>query len=149
MRTLANGVRLRRQVSLIVDQVKFARFSESGAGKSMIGKAVLGVLPPSVHIIEGRIRLEGVDLGGISAKERRRLIGAKSALIPQDPLTALNPSRRVGPQMTDRLTKILGWDSARAKMPIPSCLMRCRSAILSASSALIRTSFRAACASAS
>ena len=87
---------------------------ESGAGKSMIGKAVLGVLPKAVEIIEGEILLDGQDLQKVSPAERRRLIGAKAALIPQDPLTALNPSRRIGPQITDRLVDILGWTKARA-----------------------------------
>ncbi|HTV68804.1 MAG TPA: ABC transporter ATP-binding protein [Rhizobiaceae bacterium] len=113
--TLANGSRVLRSVSLAVapGEVR-ALVGESGAGKSMIGKAVLGVLPPSVHIVEGRITLEGADLTGMPPKQRRAQIGAKTALIPQDPLTALNPSRRIGPQMTDRLVKILGWDAARA-----------------------------------
>jgi len=87
---------------------------ESGAGKSMIGKAVLGVLPKAVEIIEGEILLDGQDLQKVPPAERRRLIGAKAALIPQDPLTALNPSRRIGPQITDRLVDILGWEKARA-----------------------------------
>jgi len=87
---------------------------ESGAGKSMIGKAVLGVLPKSVEIVEGQILLEGSDLLAMPAAERRRLVGARTALIPQDPLTALNPSRRIGPQITDRLTDILGWTKAKA-----------------------------------
>ncbi len=43
------------------------------------------------------------------AEPRRRLIGATAALIPQDPLTALNPSRRIEPQITSRLVDILGW----------------------------------------
>src|SRR5690606_24654642 len=42
-------------------------------------------------------------------------IGAKAALIPQDPLTALNPSHRIGPQISDRLVDILGWERTRAK----------------------------------
>ncbi len=82
---------------------------ESGAGKSMIGKAVLGTLPSAVKISSGRIVLEGEDLQAMRPRDRRRVIGAKAALIPQDPLTALNPSRRVGPQITDRLVDILGW----------------------------------------
>ncbi|MCU0828760.1 MAG: ABC transporter ATP-binding protein [Tabrizicola sp.] len=82
---------------------------ESGAGKSMIGKAVLGILPPSVEITGGEILLEGTDLLRLPPKERRRRIGATCALIPQDPLTALNPSHRIGPQITDRLVDILGW----------------------------------------
>jgi len=112
---LPRGQRVLRSVSLTVQPGEVrALVGESGAGKSMIGKAVLGVLPPSVKIVEGLIRLEGTDLGSMSAKERRRLIGTKAALIPQDPLTALNPSRRIGPQMTDRLVHILGWAAERA-----------------------------------
>lgn len=88
---------------------------ESGAGKSMIGKAVLGILPNSVEITGGVIELDGVDLLQLPAKERRRRIGAVAALIPQDPLTALNPSRRIGPQITDRLVDILGWPRTKAE----------------------------------
>jgi peptide/nickel transport system ATP-binding protein len=87
---------------------------ESGAGKSMIGKAILGTLPGSVEITGGQILLDGVDLQALAPQERRRLIGAKCALIPQDPLTALNPSRRIGPQITNRLVDILGWSRADA-----------------------------------
>lgn len=88
---------------------------ESGAGKSMIGKAVLGILPGSVAITRGAIELDGVDLLSLPPAERRRRIGATAALIPQDPLTALNPSRRIGPQITDRLVDILGWARAKAE----------------------------------
>jgi peptide/nickel transport system ATP-binding protein len=120
---LANGVRVLRSVSLTVQPGEVrALVGESGAGKSMIGKAVLGVLPTSVRVVEGAIRVEGTDLDGMAPKARRSLIGAHTALIPQDPLTALNPSRRVGPQMTDRLTKILGWQSARAAKRIRELL---------------------------
>lgn len=87
---------------------------ESGAGKSMIGKAILGILPRAIEVSGGRITLDGQDLMSVSIAERRRIIGAKAALIPQDPLTALNPSRRIGPQITDRLVDILGWDRAKA-----------------------------------
>jgi peptide/nickel transport system ATP-binding protein len=121
--TLANGARVLRSVYLAVEPGEVrALVGESGAGKSMIGKAVLGVLPTSVRIVEGHIRLEGADLGALPPRARRSLIGARTALIPQDPLTALNPSRRVGPQMTDRLTRILGWDAARAATRIRQLL---------------------------
>jgi peptide/nickel transport system ATP-binding protein len=87
---------------------------ESGAGKSMIGKAILGTLPKAVEITGGEILLDGVDLLTLPPARRRTLIGATAALIPQDPLTALNPSRRIGPQITDRLVDILGWTRANA-----------------------------------
>ncbi|TIN21956.1 MAG: ABC transporter ATP-binding protein, partial [Mesorhizobium sp.] len=112
---LPNGQRVLRSVSLAVQPGEVrALVGESGAGKTMIGKAVLGVLPSSVRIVEGDMRLEGEDLGRLHAKARRTLIGARTALIPQDPLTALNPSRRIGSQMTDRLVRILGWSGERA-----------------------------------
>lgn len=114
-RLVGTGQRLLRSVdiSLPAGSVR-GLVGESGAGKSMIGKAVLGVLPKAVEIVEGEIILDGQDLQKVSPAERRRLIGAKAALIPQDPLTALNPSRRIGPQITDRLVDILGWTKARA-----------------------------------
>ncbi|MEH7827846.1 ABC transporter ATP-binding protein [Gemmobacter denitrificans] len=88
---------------------------ESGAGKSMIGKAVLGILPRAVAVTAGQILLDGQDLLALPPGERRRQIGRMAALIPQDPLTALNPSRRIGPQITDRLVDILGWSRNRAE----------------------------------
>jgi peptide/nickel transport system ATP-binding protein len=114
-RLAGTGQRLLRSVDISLPSGSVRGLvGESGAGKSMIGKAVLGVLPKAVEIIEGEILLDGQDLQKVSAAERRRLIGAKAALIPQDPLTALNPSRRIGPQITNRLVDILGWTKARA-----------------------------------
>ena len=108
--SLSNGMPLLRRVSLDVapGEVR-ALVGESGAGKSMIGKAVLGILPRAARLTGGAILLDGENLESLSPKARRQRIGAKAALIPQDPLTALNPSRRVGPQVTDRLVDILGW----------------------------------------
>jgi len=109
-------MRLLRDVSLTVKSGEVhGLVGESGAGKSMIGKAVLGTLPRAVEIISGKIELDGVDLLSLPPSEHRRRLGQFCALIPQDPLTALNPSRRIAPQITDRLTDILGWDSSRAR----------------------------------
>ncbi|MDX8458816.1 ABC transporter ATP-binding protein [Mesorhizobium humile] len=120
---LPNGQRVLRSVSLAVQAGEVrALVGESGAGKTMIGKAVLGVLPKSVRVVEGEMLIEGEDLGRLDAKARRNLIGARTALIPQDPLTALNPSRRIGAQMTDRLVRILGWSGERADKRIRQLL---------------------------
>ncbi len=113
---LKNGMPLLRHVSLDVEPGEVrALVGESGAGKSMIGKAVLGILPKAARLTGGKILLDGEDLQTLSQKARRQRIGARAALIPQDPLTALNPSRRVGPQITDRLVDILGWKRPNAE----------------------------------
>jgi peptide/nickel transport system ATP-binding protein len=113
---LKNGPPILRRVSLDLAKGEVRGLvGESGAGKSMIGKAVLGILPPSVEITRGEILLEGTDLLRLSPAERRRRIGATCALIPQDPLTALNPSHRISSQITDRLVDILGWSRASAE----------------------------------
>lgn len=109
-------MRLLRDVSLTVKSGEVhGLVGESGAGKSMIGKAILATLPRAVDIVSGRIELDGTDLLSLPPAEHRRRLGQSCALIPQDPLTALNPSRRIAPQITDRLTDILGWDRARAR----------------------------------
>ncbi|MBO6901620.1 MAG: ABC transporter ATP-binding protein [Rhizobiaceae bacterium] len=110
------SARLLRDVSLTVQPGEVhGLVGESGAGKSMIGKAVLGTLPRAIEIVSGTIELDGTDLLALSPAEHRKRLGQSCALIPQDPLTALNPSRRIGPQITDRLTDILGWDAKRAR----------------------------------
>ena len=111
----ATGGRVLRSVSLSVAAGEVhGLVGESGAGKTMIGKAIVGILPKAVTIVEGAIRLGGVELGALGEQDRRRLIGSATAMIPQDPMTALNPSRRILGQITDRLTHILGWDRKRA-----------------------------------
>jgi len=72
---------------------------ESGAGKSMLGRAVLGLLPANAVITGGTILFEGRDLVAMGEPERRGLLGRRIALIPQDPMTSLNPVKQVGAQI--------------------------------------------------
>jgi len=88
---------------------------ESGAGKSTVAKAILGILPRNVRITAGAVRFEGEDLLAMPPHARRRLIGERIALIPQDPLTALNPGRRIEAQLTDGLRLQRGLDARAAR----------------------------------
>jgi peptide/nickel transport system ATP-binding protein len=88
---------------------------ESGAGKSTIGKAILGILPSAVRIASGQVLFEGRDLLAMPPRQRQRLVGECIALIPQDPMTSLNPSRRIEGQLTDGLRLWRGLDAGAAR----------------------------------
>ncbi|MCB1379484.1 MAG: ABC transporter ATP-binding protein [Alphaproteobacteria bacterium] len=105
-----------RGVSLTVAAGEvMALVGESGAGKSTIAKAVLGILPPGIEITGGEIRFEGDNLLNLPPQRRRALLGTRIALIPQDPLTSLNPARRIGDQLTDGLRLRAGLSRAAAR----------------------------------
>ena len=89
---------------------------ESGAGKSTIAKALLGILPRSVKVTNGSIRLEGRDLLTMKPAELRDIMGRDITLIPQDPQTALNPSRRIEAQLTDGLRLKSGLSAKAAHL---------------------------------
>ena len=123
---------------------------ESGAGKSMIGRAMFGLLPADARITRGRIPFEGRDLLAHAAKrERRGLLGRRIALIPQDPMTSLNPVKRVGEQIGAVLRHHLGCRGGRRGRAPSNSWPRSRSATRSACRRSIRTKSPAACASAS
>jgi peptide/nickel transport system ATP-binding protein len=98
------GLPILRDVSLEIGRGEVhGLVGESGAGKSTIAKSILGILPQGIRITHGAIELSGRDLLGLDRRTRRRLLGAEVSLIPQDPLSALNPGRRVEAQLTDGL----------------------------------------------
>jgi peptide/nickel transport system ATP-binding protein len=88
---------------------------ESGAGKTMIGKTIFDILPRAATVVGGSVRLGDSELLAMRGSSRRKHIARTSALIPQDPLTAFNPVRRIEGQMTDRLTAILGLGRQEAR----------------------------------
>ena len=87
---------------------------ESGAGKSMLGRAVLGLLPANATVTSGQIAFEGRDLLAMTEAERRSLLGRRIALIPQDPMTSLNPVKRIGAQIGRLLRHHLGLSQRAA-----------------------------------
>jgi peptide/nickel transport system ATP-binding protein len=86
----------------------------SAAGKSTIAKALLGVLPRTVRITNGEILFEGRDLRTMPRRETRAIFGDAIALVPQDPMTALNPGRRIEAQLTDGLRLRRGMTAVAA-----------------------------------
>ena len=76
---------------------------ESGAGKSMTGNAVLGLLPANGHIVAGEIWVDGIRIDNLEEKEMNAVRGKKVGAIFQDPLTGLDPLMTVGEQLTETL----------------------------------------------
>jgi peptide/nickel transport system ATP-binding protein len=105
-----------RQVSLTVGVGEVhGVVGESGAGKSTIAKAILGIIPSQVKITGGSINFEGDNLLAMSANALRSVLGRDIALVPQDPSTALNPSRRIEAQLTDGLRLKRGLSAREAR----------------------------------
>ncbi|MFC7624256.1 ABC transporter ATP-binding protein [Microlunatus sp. GCM10028923] len=72
---------------------------ESGSGKSLTLLAVLGLLPTPLTVLSGSIRYRGRELIGLSDRELRPLRGKDISMVFQDPMTALNPVKRVGSEL--------------------------------------------------
>jgi peptide/nickel transport system ATP-binding protein len=106
-----------RQVGLGLERGRImGLIGESGAGKSTVAKAILGILPNGVAITGGRILFEGRDLAALNEKDLRKIWGEDIGLVPQDPMTALNPARRIGAQLTDGLRLRRGLSSRDAEV---------------------------------
>ncbi len=76
---------------------------ESGSGKTVSALSVLGLLPPSMRIVRGSVRLGDEELVGASPHRLRQLRGAAIGMIFQDPLSSLNPSKTIGWQVAEPL----------------------------------------------
>ncbi len=105
-------IRTRRGAATIVDDVSFAIapgeilgvVGESGAGKSVTGTAVLGLLQPPARLTGGTIRLAGRRIDALPDAEMRKLRGRQIGAVFQDPLTSLNPLITVGRHLVQVLT---------------------------------------------
>ena len=76
---------------------------ESGSGKSTSAMSVLGLLPGTGHVVGGSIKLDGQELVGLKQKDFDKLRGTKMGLVPQDPMSNLNPVWRIGTQVKEAL----------------------------------------------
>ena len=113
----------RRGTLTAIEDVKFdvapgeilGMVGESGAGKSMTGAAVIGLLEPPGRISAGQIRLEGQRIDNLSPAQMRRIRGRQIGAIFQDPLTSLNPVLTVGEQLIETIQTHLGLDRTAAR----------------------------------
>lgn len=88
---------------------------ESGAGKSMTGNAVIGLLDRPARIAAGQVVLSGQNLAGLGPEALRRLRGKRIGMIFQDPLTSLNPLLTVGAQLAETILEHLPVTPAEAR----------------------------------
>ncbi len=90
---------------------------ESGSGKSVSVKTIMGILAPNAIIDSGRVEYEGMDLTKVSEEDFHKIRGNRIGLIFQDPLSALNPIKKIGKQITEvlHLTKRIGKQEAKKR----------------------------------
>lgn len=88
---------------------------ESGAGKSITGSAITGLIEPPGHIREGQVRLRGERIDTLPPEKMRRIRGKEIGAIFQDPLTSLNPVYTVGDQLMDTMRVHLGIGRKEAR----------------------------------
>lgn len=113
----------RRGVLKALDEVSFSIeagevvgvVGESGAGKSLTGAAIIGLLEPPGRVSGGEIWLEGQRIDQLTDDEMRRIRGKQIGAIFQDPLTSLNPLYTVGQQLVETITTHLSLTDAQAR----------------------------------
>ncbi|MEQ9811474.1 MAG: ABC transporter ATP-binding protein [Azospirillaceae bacterium] len=111
VRDLRIEIPTRNKVLTAIDGVSFdvadgeilGMVGESGAGKSLTGAAIIGLLDPPLRIAGGEIILEGQRIDNLSYARMRRIRGKKIGAIFQDPLTSLNPLFTVGRQLVETI----------------------------------------------
>ena len=87
---------------------------ESGCGKSMTGLSIMGLLPPGGSIVGGSVKLNDRELVGLKDEELRRVRGNEIAMIFQDPLTSLDPTKTIGYQVGEPVRLHRGASKAEA-----------------------------------
>lgn len=113
----------RRGTLLALDDISFSIapgevlgvVGESGAGKSLTGAAIIGLLEPPGRIAGGEILLSGRRIDSLSAAEMRKVRGREIGAIFQDPLTSLNPLYTVGRQLVETIQTHLPLTAAQAR----------------------------------
>lgn len=113
----------RRGTLLAIDDVSFSIepgevlgvVGESGAGKSLTGASIIGLLEPPSRVAAGEIWLEGVRIDNLPYEQMRRIRGKKIGAIFQDPLTSLNPLYTISKQLTETIKVHTDMTAAEAR----------------------------------
>ncbi len=115
--TYAGEVHAVRGVSLHVDEGEvLAIVGESGCGKSVTAQTVMKLNPmPPARIVKGSITLCGKDIVAASEKEMQQIRGQLVSMIFQDPMTCLNPTKKVGKQLTETVQKTKHLNGAQCR----------------------------------
>ena len=89
---------------------------ESGSGKSVLSRTIIDILAHDGSVLyQGKVMFEGRDLRELSSKEMREVRGREIAMVFQDPMSSLNPVKKIGKQITEVLTKRLGMSKVAAR----------------------------------
>lgn len=88
---------------------------ESGSGKSVLMKSVIGILPENAKIDSGEIYFEEKNILNLSSREMRKIKGKEIAMIFQDPMTALNPLKKIGDHIIEVLIRHRGVNKKIAR----------------------------------
>lgn len=102
-KTYGGEVQAVRGVTFHVDRGEtLAVVGESGCGKSVTAQAIMGLIPnPPGRVVDGQVRFDGKVITGMNKKELLSVRGAEIGMVFQDPMTALNPTMRVGAQIVE------------------------------------------------
>ena len=92
-----------RGVSFTLGRERLGIVGESGAGKSLTGRAILGLAPPEARVTAKSLEFDGIDLLRCPPRRRRELRGARIAMVLQDPKYSLNPVMTIGEQLVETL----------------------------------------------
>jgi peptide/nickel transport system ATP-binding protein len=94
---------------------------ESGAGKSLTGLAIFGLLDPPGRIASGEIRLEGARIDNLKPTAMRSIRGRRIGMIFQDPSTSLNPLLRIGDQLIETILTHTELTRTQARTELLRC----------------------------